>query len=114
MCSAASTPRSSAPVPAREVRWTPPAAAVTGLVLNIPVYGLLHLGAFENICFLNKMAITFGVIVAVMGAITLLFPLKQPVVLPVKRDFNTTPAPLVAWLGAVIIVVVVVLYVILW
>ena len=96
------------------VRWTPPAAAVTGLVLNIPVYGLLHLGAFENICFLNKMAITFGVIVAVMGAITLLFPLKQPVVLPVKRDFNTTPAPLVAWLGAVIIVVVVVLYVILW
>ena len=96
------------------MKRTPPAAAVTGLVLNIPVYGLLHLAAFDHICFLNKMAITFGVIVAVMGAVTLISPLKQPIVLPIRQDFNMVPAPSVAWLGAVIVVVVAVLYVALW
>ena len=96
------------------LKRTPPAAAITGLLLNVPVYGLLHLEAFDHICFLNKMAVTFGVIVAVMGAVTLVCPLKRPVVLPVREDFNTKPAPLVVWLGTLIVVVVAGLYAVLW
>ncbi len=96
------------------IKRTPAVAAVVALVLNVPVYGLLHLGAFDHICFLNKMAITFGVIVAVMGTITIVRPLKQPVVLPVRADFNTKPAASVVWLGVLIIVVVVGLYIVLW
>ncbi len=96
------------------VKRTPPVAAVTGLLLNVPVYGLLHFAAFDHICFLNKMAITFGVIVAVMGVITLICPLKQPVVLPVREGFNTKPAASVVWLGILIVVVVAGLYAVLW
>jgi len=96
------------------LKRTPPAAAVTGLLLNVPVYALLHVDAFDRICFLNKMAITFGVIVAVMGAIALVRPLKQPIVLPVREDFNTKPAPSVVWLGILIVVIVAGLYAALW
>ena len=49
-----------------------------------------------------------------MGAITLIFPLKEPVVLPVRRDFNMMPAPSVAWLGMAIVAVVAALYAVLW
>ncbi len=93
---------------------TPPQAAVTGLILNVPVYGVLHLAIFDHICFLNKMAITFGVLVAVMGAITILAPRKVPAVLPVRKDFNTKPAPSVIWGGVLIIATVVGLYIALW
>lgn len=111
------------------------AAAVTGLLLNVVVYGILHLNttflqaigiygrlpwfdAFaslcENTCFLNKMAITFIVIVAVMTAITLLRPLEEPKEMRVREGFDAAPAPSVVWLGTAIIAVVAALYVSLW
>jgi len=68
----------------------------------------------ESTCFLNKMAITFGVIVAAMTVITLAKPLKQPKVMPVREGFDAAPAPSVIWLGTAIIVIVVALYALLW
>ncbi len=96
------------------VRRTPAAAAVTGLLLNIPVYGLLHLDRFAHICFLNKMAITFGVICLAMTMVTLLKPLAKPKILPVQDGFDTTPAPSVRVIGVAIVAVVAVLYYIFW
>ena len=93
---------------------TPPAAGVVGLLLNIPVYGLLHLDRFAHICFLNKMAITFGVICLVMVLISWVKPLSKPKILPVQEGFDTTPAPSVKIIGSAIIVVVAVLYYIFW
>ncbi len=53
------------------IKRAPPSAAVTALLLNVPVYGILHLKHFDNIVFLNKMAITFGTLILAMTIITL-------------------------------------------
>lgn len=96
------------------VRRTPAAAAVTGLLLNIPVYGLLHLAPFDRICFLNKMAITFGVICLAMALIARIKPLAIPKTLPVQEGFDTTPAPSVKIIGITIVAAVAVLYFVFW
>ncbi|MBI1193114.1 MAG: solute:sodium symporter family transporter [Bacteroidetes bacterium] len=59
----------------------PAAAALAGMLLNIPLYGLL-LWQFPNIAFLHHMGICFVVILAVMAAITAIRPLRIPAVLP--------------------------------
>jgi len=96
------------------VKRTPPAAAVIGLLLNIPVYAFLHLERFSHICFLNKMAITFGIIALVMALFAWLKPVKKPKTLPVMEGFDTTPAPSVKIIGIAIVVIVAALYVIFW
>ncbi len=89
-------------------------AAVTGLLLNIPVYGILHLDRFEHICFLNKMAITFGVICLVMVLITWIRPLAEPKALPVQEGFDSAPAPSVKIIGIAITLAVAALYIVFW
>jgi len=91
----------------------PPAAGVTGLLLSVPVYGLLH-WQFGGIAFLNRMAITFGVLLLVMLIITFLKPLETPKAMPVREEFDMRPTPLVLWLGAVVILVTLALYAIFW
>ncbi|MHC4571159.1 MAG: solute:sodium symporter family transporter [Planctomycetota bacterium] len=91
----------------------PPAAGVTGLILTVPVYGFLQ-WQFGEIAFLNRMAITFVVILVVMFVITKLKPLPEPKVMPVREDFDMRPAPSVLWLGAAVIIVTLALYVIFW
>ncbi|MFC1607877.1 solute:sodium symporter family transporter [Candidatus Latescibacterota bacterium] len=96
------------------VKRAPGIAGVTALLLNVPVYGVLHLKRFESIAFLNKMAITFGVIVAVMTVITIIIPLRQPVVLPSKPDFDVESSRTVKMIGTGIILVTLCLYIIFW
>ena len=91
----------------------PGAAGVTGLLLTVPVYGFLH-WQFGQIAFLNRMAITFGVVLLVMFIITKIKPLPEPKILPVREEFDMRPAPSVVWLGAAVIVVTLALYVIFW
>ena len=91
----------------------PPLAGVTGLLITVPVYGLLH-WQFGEIAFLNRMAITFGVVLLVMLIITLKKPLAEPKVLPVREEFDMRPAPSVIWLGGLVIVITLALYVIFW
>lgn len=50
------------------VRRAPTAAAWAGLTLGVPLYGLL-LWAWPHVAFLNHMALTFILLVGVMGAI---------------------------------------------
>jgi SSS family solute:Na+ symporter len=140
----------------------PPIAGVTGLLLTVPVYGFLH-WQFGGIAFLNRMAMTFGVVLLVMALMTLklspvmaaatsalvaflvrgfihwqlgnvaflnattagvfllsmllimlIQPLTQPKVLPVREEFDMRPTPSVVWLGGLVIVVTLALYVIFW
>jgi len=83
----------------------PAAAGVTALVLNPIIYGLLHWQRSE-MAFLNRMAVTFGVLLVVMSAITLIRPLEQPKRLPLREDFDMRPAPSVLWLGSLVIAAV--------
>jgi SSS family solute:Na+ symporter len=69
---------------------------------------------FGEIAFLNRMAITFVVILVTMFVITKLKPLPEPRVMPVREEFDMRPAPSVVWLGALVIVITLALYVIFW
>jgi SSS family solute:Na+ symporter len=60
------------------------------------------------------MAITFGVVLLVMLFITLARPLAEPKVMPVRKEFDMKPTPSVVWLGGLVIVVTLALYVIFW
>jgi SSS family solute:Na+ symporter len=91
----------------------PAAAGVTGLLLTVPVYGFLQ-WQFGEIAFLNRMAITFVVILVTMFVITKIKPLAEPKVMPVREEFDMRPAPSVLWLGGVVIVATLALYVIFW
>lgn len=96
------------------VKKAPSSAAITALLLNIPVYGILHLKRFDNIVFLNKMAITFLILILTMSLITLLKPLKKPKILPSRGVIDLKPAPSAVGLGLLVIVVTIALYIIFW
>lgn len=90
----------------------PPAAGVTGLILTVPVYGFLQ-WQFGEIAFLNRMAITFAIILIVMYVMTMLNP-SAPKVMPVRKEFDMRPATSVKLLGAVVILATIILYIIFW
>ncbi len=92
---------------------TPPAAGITALFLCVPVYGFLQL-KFGDIAFLNRMAISFAIIMLAMAIITIAKPLPQPKVMPVKENFDMTSTPLVPFLGTLVIIATVTLYIIFW
>lgn len=91
----------------------PANAGVVGLALNPVIYGFL-LWQFSSIAFLNRMAITFAVIILVLAVMTLLKPLQSPKVMPVRREFDMKPAPAVLWLGVGVIAATILLYIIFW
>lgn len=93
------------------VRKTPRFAGLTALILNVPIYGGLLVWA-RDIAFLNRIGITFAAIVVALALITLVKPLKEPVTMPVQKDFDLTPAPALKWLGPLVIVLTLALYVI--
>jgi len=91
----------------------PPSAGVVALVACVPVYGFLQ-WQFGEIAFLNRMAITFGIILLLMTVITFIKPLKEPVLLPKRSDIDLTPTPQLIWYGSAVILVTLVLYAIFW
>jgi SSS family solute:Na+ symporter len=96
------------------IKRAPASAAITALVLNVPVYGILHLKRFDNIVFLNKMAITFGILLLAMAIITLCRPLSKPKKLPVTNRIDMKPSASVIWLGLLVIAATIVLYILFW
>jgi len=93
------------------VKKTPRFAGLTALILNVPLYGALLVWA-RDIAFLNRIGITFAAIVAVLAFITLMRPLREPVTMPEQKGFDLTPAPELKWLGPLVIVLTLALYVI--
>lgn len=95
------------------VKKAPPSAGVVALLACVPVYGFLQ-WQFGEIAFLNRMAITFGIILLLMTVITILKPLKEPKQLPKRTDIDMTPTPQLIWIGSAVIVVTLILYAIFW
>ena len=95
------------------IKQAPAIAGVTGLITIVPIYCILQ-WQFGNIAFLNRMAITFGIVTFVMAVLTAAFPLKEPKIMPVKEDFDMKPTPSVFWLGMLVIAVTIFLYIIFW
>jgi SSS family solute:Na+ symporter len=69
---------------------------------------------YTDIAYLNQMAITFTLVIVVMTVITLIAPLKEPKVLPVKQDFDTRVSPVVLVAGLAVIAGVVAFYAVFW
>jgi SSS family solute:Na+ symporter len=104
----------------------PGVAGAVALIVSLVVYGLLLIcfsgyDIFNNmgitigqIAFLNRMAITFGVVLAIMLVITVTRPLPEPKLLPVREQFDMRSTPSVIWLGVLVIAVTLALYAIFW
>lgn len=95
------------------VHRAPRSVGTVGLILNPLLYGALKLWA-PQIVFLNRMAICFFTVVAVLALMTLIRPLDKPVELPVNKDMNieTSRGALACGVGVVILTAV--LYLIFW
>lgn len=95
-------------------------AAMSAAVLTIPVSGVLKFlpawtnNAFPVLPFLNRMEITFGLIVALMIAVSLLQP-KAPetdILPPEKKDFRVSTSFLL--LSSIIVAILAALYTVFW
>ena len=95
------------------VKRAPAAAGITALILCVPIYGILQ-WEYGEIAFLNRMAISFVLIIIVMIIITLIKPLQKPAILPEKGNIDLTSTPAVKWLGLVIIIITIILYILFW
>ena len=93
---------------------TPPEAAVTGMIASIPIYALLTYLPWPGLDYTNNMGLTCLIIAVIMGTITRLRPLSEPVELPKRSDIDLTSSPGVKVWGAAIVLATVVLYVIFW
>lgn len=93
---------------------SPPLSGVTALIASPVIYGVLFFAA-KNMAFLNRMAVTFGIILALMALITFLKPLDAFKEMPVREGFENIKLECsVKYLGIGIIVVTLILYAIFW
>jgi len=107
-------------------RYAPGSTGVVALIVNPIVYGflLIFFSTYEifdklgttitQLAFLNRMAISFGVVLLMMLIITAAKPMLEPKTLPIREKFDMRPAPSVIWLGGLVIAITLALYVIFW
>jgi SSS family solute:Na+ symporter len=93
------------------VRRAPAMAGVLGLMTNIVSYGILKM-AVPQIQFLNRMAICFGLCLAVMALITLVRPLAQPIEFKQNTSINLESSKGALLVGILVVVMTLILYVI--
>jgi SSS family solute:Na+ symporter len=84
-----------------------------GIMVNAALYGALKVMA-PNIAFLNRMAICFGVVLAIMTVLTLLRPLPQPVEMPTTDLIALESSKKAKVWGIVVVVATLILYAIFW
>jgi SSS family solute:Na+ symporter len=92
---------------------TPPAGAIGSMLLGIPIYGALLFG-LPKVAFLHHMLITFACLCVWNVAITMIAPLKQPVTMPEIPGYDHRPSRIAPVLGAIIVALTAVLYIIFW
>jgi SSS family solute:Na+ symporter len=95
------------------VHREPRACGTVGLIINPILYGSLKYFA-PGIAFLNRMAICFFIILAVLAIMTLLKPLPQPITLPVNEGMDMRTDGRTKIFGAVVILLTLTLYAIFW
>ncbi len=95
------------------VHRAPRIVGVVGLLLNPALYGILKY-AVPDLSFLNRMAICFFVVMAVLTLITVLRPLEKPVVLPENKSMNLDGSKGAKVFGLLVVILTAALYVIFW
>ncbi|QYY34834.1 sodium/solute symporter [Ruficoccus sp. ZRK36] len=96
------------------VHRCPRYAGWLGILLNVVLYGSLKFFIAPEMAFLNRMAVCFGVVLAVLAILTLVNPLKRPVEMPENKDIELVHSrPAKIW-GTVVCVATLTLYIIFW
>jgi SSS family solute:Na+ symporter len=95
------------------VHRAPAICGTLGLVLNPVVYGLLKV-VLPNLAFLDRMAICFACVLALMGLVTVLKPLSEPVLLPTNTTIALETSQGAKHLGIAIVVMTLALYAFFW
>jgi SSS family solute:Na+ symporter len=108
------------------VKRAPASAGVAALILspilygismvflgNIPFFVQHHITIF-SIAFLNRMTISFILILITMTVITILKPRPEPAVMPVRLEFDMKPAPGVLIFGGVLVAATIACYIRFW
>jgi len=84
-----------------------------GIVANAVLYGILKIAA-PDIAFLNRMAICFGAVLALLTILSIVNPLSKPVDLPTNEKMDLTSSPGAKFWGGAVVVATLALYVIFW
>jgi solute:Na+ symporter, SSS family len=104
----------------------PAIAGVLALLLGPILYSLFQIltkqGLFSGVLdapffetnFLMQVLACFGIIFAIMTAISILRPLPRPVVLPVREEMNLRTEPVVYITGAAVILGVIAFFIVFW
>lgn len=91
------------------VHKAPRFSGVIGLLTSIVAYGALKAAA-PQIQFLNRMAICFALCLVVMGIITAIKPLAQPVEFKVNTKIELHSSKSAMTLGIIVVIMTLVLY----
>ncbi|WOO40617.1 sodium:solute symporter family transporter [Rubellicoccus peritrichatus] len=92
---------------------TPRYFGVLGMVASIAIYGALLVFA-TDIAFLNRMAITLGLVIVIGLVLTLLRPMQEPVQMPVNEEIELESSSGAKVAGIGVVVLTLVLYAIFW
>ncbi|MBE7500332.1 MAG: sodium/solute symporter [Verrucomicrobiales bacterium] len=95
------------------VETAPGSAGVAGLVAGPAIYHLFQTYA-QELHFLVHATLTFSLVLAVMGFITLVWPLSEPRRLPERTDLNFETAPIVKLAGLAVIAGVAIFFIVFW
>ncbi len=93
------------------LRRCPRSAGVVGLLTSIVCYAGLKF-ALPSVQFLNRMAIVFGICIAVMVLMRLLAPLKEPVEFKSETDMDLSGSKGALTAGIICVILTLILYVI--
>ncbi|MBA7621578.1 Sodium/glucose cotransporter [subsurface metagenome] len=91
----------------------PGAAGVAALISGPTIYGLFQAFA-GDLHFLIQVAITFQLVLMIMGLITFCKPLDKPRELPVREDIEIRTMPEVKLAGGLVLAAVIAFYIIFW
>jgi len=94
-------------------RRAPAICGIVGLWSAPALYLALKLLA-PNLAFLDRMAVAFFCVLAIMTVITLLRPLDKPIELPVKTKIDLEPSRTALVFGMVVVVATLALYAYFW
>ena len=89
----------------------PATAAIWGMLLNIPIYGLC-LFLIPNVSYLHHMEIAFTIITLFIIVMTKMKPLEKPAELPVRNEIQVKMNNAIKVWSVLIIIVIITLYII--
>lgn len=87
----------------------PAIAAIWGMLLNIPIYGLC-LFLMPEVSYMHHMEISFAIIALFIIVVTTMKPLEKPAVLPVRNEIKLKMNNTIKIWSALLIIVTMALY----